>query len=187
MRVRIFAVLAAVAIVVALLATGAFAGSSGTVKHPPKQHAAKQHHAKQHPAKQPKSTSKLEKRALFAVMTGRKEVDAQGNRRVGDPDGRGSFTAIVDGTQLCFGMTVTNVDQPIAAHIHKGRPNVAGPIVVPLTQPATGDPGASSGCVTVDPTLAAAILKNPHKYYVNVHTAAFPGGAARGQLFAKSR
>jgi hypothetical protein len=174
MRARILFALAVVAAAVAVLGTGALAGAT---KPPGDKH---------HPATHPKSASKLEKRALFAVLTGRKEVDANGNRRVGDPDGRGSFTAIVDGTQLCFGITVKNLDQPIAAHIHKGRPNQAGPIVVPLTQPATGDPGASSGCVTVDPTLAAAILKNPHKYYANVHTAAFPGGAVRGQLFSKS-
>ena len=180
MRVRILLALAAVTAAVALLATAAVATRA---KHPPK--------APKTPktTKQPKSTTKqnkLENRVLFASMSGRKEVDANGNRRAGDPDGRGSFTAIVKGTQLCFGMTVKNVDQPIAAHIHKGRPDQAGPIVVPLTQPATGDPGASSGCVTVDPTLAAAILKNPHRYYVNIHTTAFPGGAVRGQLFRKS-
>jgi CHRD domain len=60
-------------------------------------------------------------------------------------------------------------------------------IVVPLTPPSTGDPGASSGCVTVDPALARAILNHPHRYYANVHTTAFPNGAARGQLFARSR
>jgi hypothetical protein len=82
---------------------------------------------------------------------------------------------------------VKNLDAPVAAHIHKGRPNQAGGIVVPLTAPTTGDPGASSGCVTVDAALSHAILKNPHKYYTNVHTAAFPGGAVRGQLFGKRR
>jgi hypothetical protein len=167
MRVRIFVALAAVAVAVALLASGALAGSGS---HPGKHHKA----------------AGTQSRALFAVLNGRKEVDANGNRRVGDPDGRGSFTAIVDGNQLCFGITVTNLDQPIAAHIHRARPNQAGPIVVPLTPPSAGDPGASSGCVTVDPALAAAILKNPHKYYANVHTGPFPGGAVRGQLFRKS-
>jgi hypothetical protein len=135
-----------------------------------------------------KAKGKTENRALFAVLTGRKEVDAEGNRGVGDPDGRGTFTAIVDGDQLCFGITVKNLDAPVAAHIHKGRPNQAGGIVVPLTPaPTSGDPGASSGCVTVDAALAHAILKNPHKYYTNVHTTAFPAGAVRGQLFGKRR
>jgi hypothetical protein len=125
--------------------------------------------------------------ALFAVLSGRKEVGTNGRRGAGDPDGRGSFTATIDGTQLCFGITVTNIDTPNAAHIHKGRPNQSGQIVVPLTPPSGGDPGASCGRVTVASDLAAAILKNPGKYYANVHTAAFPAGAARGQLFRLSR
>ena len=166
MRTRIIVVLAVAAAAVTLLATGALAGAT-------------------HGKSQAKSSH--ESRALFAVLTGRKEVDVNGHRGAGDPDGHGSFTAIVDGDQLCFGITATNLDQPVAAHIHQARPNQNGPIVVPLTAPTTGDPGASSGCVTVDPAVSAAILKNPHKYYANVHTAAFPGGAMRGQLFRKSR
>ena len=132
-------------------------------------------------------TPKLEKRALFGVLTGRKEVDANGRKGAGDPDGRGSFSATVDGSKLCFGITVKNIDAPAAAHIHRARANRNGPIVVTLVPPSSGDPGASSGCVDVDPQLARAILKNPHKFYANVHTAAFPGGAVRGQLFHKSR
>jgi hypothetical protein len=169
MRTRIIITLAAAVVAAVVLATGALAGAG---KKPP--------HANSH------SKANLENRALFAVLKGRNEVDANGRRGAGDPDGRGSFTAIVDGDQLCFGITVTNLDAPTAAHIHLGRSNVNGGVVVPLTQPATGDPGASSGCVTVATTLAQAILKNPHKYYANVHTAAFPNGAARGQLSRKS-
>jgi hypothetical protein len=130
--------------------------------------------------------SKLDNRALFAVLTGRKEVDANGRRGAGDPDGRGSFTATVDGDQLCFGITVKNIDKPVAAHIHRGRPNQNGPIVVPLSPPSSGDPGASSGCVEAATALARAILRRPHQYYANVHTGPFPGGAVRGQLFRKS-
>jgi CHRD domain-containing protein len=127
-------------------------------------------------------------RALFAVLSGRNELDMTTLRRgAGDPDGRGSFTATVEGTQLCFGITVANLDQPVAAHIHRGRRNENGPIVVPLTQPSSGDPGASSGCVTVAAELARAILRHPHRYYANVHTAAFPAGAVRGQLFGHRR
>jgi hypothetical protein len=124
--------------------------------------------------------------ALFAVLAGNKEVDANGGKGAGDKNGRGSFTAIVDGGKLCFAITAKNLDAPVAAHIHKGQANENGNVVVPLTQPSDGDPGASSGCVTVKAALARAILKNPSRYYANVHTQAFPGGAIRGQLFAKS-
>jgi CHRD domain len=171
MRARIALTFVAVAAVAAAVATGAFAGAA---KKPP-------------PHVKAQGKAKVDSRALFAVLTGRKEVDATNGRRgAGDPDGRGSFTAIVDGDKLCFGITVTNLDQPAAAHIHKARRNQNGPIVVPLTQPTAGDPGAASGCVTVDAALAQAILKNPHKYYANVHTTAFPNGAVRGQLGRKS-
>ena len=138
------------------------------------------------PAKSSSATAKSGG-ALFAVLTGRNEIGTNGHRGAGDPDGYGSFTATVDGTQLCFGITVTNLDTPNAAHIHKARPNQSGPIVVPLTPPSGGDPGASSGCVTVTSALAAAILKNPSKYYANVHSGVYPAGAVRGQLFRLSR
>jgi hypothetical protein len=170
MRSRILAVLAGLCVAVSL---GAVTLASGHSKPPSVDRAAKQ-------------DAKRESRALFAVLKGRNEIGTNGRRGAGDPDGRGSFTATVDGNQLCFGITVTNLDQPVAAHIHQGGRNVSGPVVVPLTAPATGDPGASSGCVTVAPALAQAILKHPHKYYANVHTAAFPAGAVRGQLFRRS-
>jgi hypothetical protein len=126
-------------------------------------------------------------KALFAVMNGKKEVSAEGEKRAGDLNGQGSFSATFDGNELCYGLTVKNIENPVAAHIHRGSPRVAGPVVVPLQQPATGDPGASSDCVEVEAPLARAIRKNPRKFYVNVHTADFPGGAVRGQLFGKRR
>ena len=122
-----------------------------------------------------------ESKALFAVLTGAKEPEG------GDPNGRGSFTAIVDGNRLCYGLTNRNIEDPAAAHIHRGRAGVAGDIVVPLEQPSSGDPGASSACTRVARPLARAILQNPNRYYVNVHTAGFTDGAIRGQLFARQR
>jgi hypothetical protein len=65
------------------------------------------------------------------------------------------------------------------AHIHKAIEGVDGPVVVSLTAPANG---MSKGCAAVKPDLMSAILANPSQYYVNVHTAAFPRGAMRGQL-----
>ena len=122
-------------------------------------------------------------------MTGRKEVDANGRRGAGDLNASGSFTAILDGNQLCCGITVKNLGAaPTAAHIHgRARPHQNAAIVVPLSPPSSPDPGAASGCVRVDPAVAQAILKNPHKYYANLHTAQFPAGAVRGQLSRRPR
>jgi hypothetical protein len=72
----------------------------------------------------------------------------------------------------------------VAAHIHNAPAGRNGPIVVPLTPPAQGNPGNASGCIAnLDPALLAAIEQNPAAFYVNVHTAALPEGAVRGQLF----
>ena len=179
MRTRVIVTLIAAAVAAAAFTAGALAGTKDKPGDPP----GKQKKA----AKAPKAKHSRESRALFAVLRGRNEIGTDGRRGAGDPDGRGSFTAIIDGTQLCFGVTVTNLDQPTAAHIHPGGRNKVGDPIVPLTQPSAGDPGAASGCVTVDPALAQAILKNPHKYDFNVHTTAFPGGAVRGQLTGKQR
>jgi hypothetical protein len=121
--------------------------------------------------------------ALFADLNGRNELDPKTLQPgAGDPDGFGSASVTFDDGQLCFGITVGNLDKPVAAHIHRGRKFENGPVVVPLTPPTDGDPGTSSCCVSVAPDLAAAIQADPRAYYVNVHTSAFPDGAVRGQL-----
>jgi hypothetical protein len=125
--------------------------------------------------------SALRDRAFFSVLRGANEPDG------GDPNGRGSASVTFDGTSLCWGITVTNVDTPVGAHIHQGRRGQDGPIVVPLEQPDAGDPGASSGCATVTSDLARAIRRHPRRYYVNVHTMEHGAGAIRGQLFGRRR
>ena len=124
-------------------------------------------------------------RAFFAVMTGAKEVRA--GESAGDSNGRGSFSAILDGRTLCYGIQVKNIANPVAAHIHPGGPRARGPVAIPLMQPATGDPGASAECVRLSRSRAAALKADPGNFYVNVHTAALPNGAVRGQLFARGR
>ena len=121
---------------------------------------------------------------FFAVLLGGHEVSPEGQANAGEPKGVGSATVLIDGTTLCFGLTVNNLDQPTAAHIHRGVAGVNGPIVVPLTPPESGDPGASSACIPeVDPELLQEIRGRPGGFYVNVHTEQFPAGAVRGQLF----
>jgi hypothetical protein len=43
---------------------------------------------------------------------------------------------------------------------------------------------AVSGTVTdVDPAVVQQIRRTPKNFYANLHSAEFPGGAVRGQLF----
>jgi hypothetical protein len=113
---------------------------------------------------------------LHADLDGANEVPL-----LGDPDATGRAVIRVNSGQgsVCYDITVENVDPIAAAHIHIGGAGVPGAIVVHL--PPGG--GQISGCTTgVDRDLIKAIRSDPSAYYVNVHNAAFPAGAARGQL-----
>ncbi len=108
----------------------------------------------------------------------------------GDSAGRGSafvFGLEDDSTTLCYVLSTRKTDgAPTAAHIHSGRKGTNGSVVVALTAPANG---TSAGCVSeadegvfADGVTAADILAHPRRYYVNIHSAAYPSGALRGQL-----
>jgi hypothetical protein len=115
-------------------------------------------------------------------MTGAQECDANGNCGLGDPDGTGSFFSRINigQSELCYTLTVANIDPATAAHIHVAPAGVAGPVVIPLAPPTTG---SSAGCITgLDRDLLKAIVQNPEAYYVNVHNVPYPGGAVRDQL-----
>lgn len=121
---------------------------------------------------------------LTATLNGRREVNpTTGRTRAGDRDGRGLASVILRSRrQICVSILVSNIDAPVAAHIHRARAGAAGGVVVPLGAPTQGGLGGSTSCAQIAPALHAAIRKQPQRYYVNVHTAAFPNGAVRGQL-----
>jgi Cu/Zn superoxide dismutase len=99
-----------------------------------------------------------------------------------DTGASGFFTYTISGTQLCYTLTARDLSaSAVAAHIHHGPRNVAGPVVIPLTV-AAGASFTHSACTTASPTLLASIQADPKAYYVNVHTPTFPGGEIRGQL-----
>jgi hypothetical protein len=130
-------------------------------------------------------TSQNQLRAGFAALNGDNEIGTDGRRGAGDGNGRGAFSGIFKRDTLCYGLQVTNIGQPAAAHIHKAPRGENGDVVVELKHPRRGNPGASRQCVDVPGGVADEIRSNPSGFYVNVHNAKFPGGAVRGQLFSR--
>jgi hypothetical protein len=111
---------------------------------------------------------------LTANMNGAKEVPGPG-----DPDGSGfAVVSFKPDAVVCVDVAYQNISTPTAMHIHLGRVQEAGPIVVDLSSAlATG-----RACVATSQDVWNAIQAKPERYYVNVHTADFPAGAIRGQL-----
>ena len=111
-----------------------------------------------------------------AKLTGDAEVPGPG-----DPKGSGTVqvTFNPDKGEVCYELSVANIQEATAAHIHEGAVGKEGPVKVALEAPKTG---AAKGCAKADAPVIIAIMQNPAGYYVNVHNAAFPKGAVRGQL-----
>jgi hypothetical protein len=107
-------------------------------------------------------------------MTGKAETPK------GDPDGKGTakITLNTSTGRVCFNLSWSRIGTPVAAHIHKGKKGVAGPVVIPFF----GGAAKHTGCVKASKSLVSKIVKSPASYYVNVHTQAFPAGALRAQL-----
>lgn len=110
----------------------------------------------------------------------------------GDSDGSGTAEVTLDlrtGT-VCYDISVTGVDAPTEpapglgnAHIHDFASG--GGIAVDLETSFTlmGGSYVADGCVTVRKrSELVEILLHPEDYYVNVHTATYPGGAVQGFL-----
>src|SRR5918994_670654 len=74
-------------------------------------------------------------RSFSTELTGAEEVDpVTGAVGVGDPDGSGTATITLNPGQeeVCFELTVADIDTPIGAHIHEGAVGTTGPVVVGL-------------------------------------------------------
>lgn len=101
----------------------------------------------------------------------------------GDPDGTGGFKAEVDDEtgDFCFTLWADKTDKPTMAHVHEGSAGTDGKPVATID--VTGKD--SDDCIAMEPELLKKIIAAPGAYYVNIHTAAFPKGAVRGQLEVK--
>jgi len=113
---------------------------------------------------------------IKAHLTGAAEVPGPG-----DPDGGGTVQVTLDPdkNEVCYDLSLTKIDEATAAQIHEGAAGKEGPVKVPFDAPKSG---STKGCKTVDAAVVKDIMANPANYYVNVHNAAHPKGAIRGQL-----
>jgi hypothetical protein len=107
-----------------------------------------------------------------ATCRGSEEVPPNASTAYGNaqllvaPDGQIELTGMFQGANL------------IAAHIHVGPIGTAGPILFPISwSNTTGEISATYQATPLDLAKLRSGL-----WYVNLHSAAFPGGELRGQL-----
>ena len=127
--------------------------------------------------------------APFAALEWHGKLLGSNELAVADATARGGVAITATSpTSLDFVIAMGNplVTALTLAHIHAGGPTVNGGILVDLAGApgALLDPalGTLSGTVTISVETLVRILADARGFYVNVHTAAAPGGVARGQL-----
>jgi hypothetical protein len=110
--------------------------------------------------------------SFTANLAGGNEVPPNGSVNTG-----ATFVRVDATTGVITWNTNSSIPQTSVTghHIHSGIAGANGPIVANFG-------GLYTGTVTVPVATAAGIVANPAGFYVNLHTAAFPGGELRGQL-----
>ena len=100
---------------------------------------------------------------------------------VGAAGASGTFSATYvtnkSGAVLKWKLSFSKLTGPAtAAHIHSGKPGVAGAVIVPLCGPCKS---GQSGTTNISKTVVATLQSGGA--YVNVHTTKNAGGEIRGQ------
>jgi hypothetical protein len=130
---------------------------------------------------------------FHATMSGLQEVPANASPATGF--GR---VDILSPTSILVRLSVSglgsNIINPPGVHLHRGAPGVNGPVVVSLLPQFVGTGGAGFNFIEIDqvysndttPGVSTFVteIQSGTSYYFNVHTAQFPPGEVRGNLFS---
>lgn len=94
-------------------------------------------------------------------------------------DAWGDFNAYAEPAEasLCYYLEVGGVGKVTSAHVHFGEKGDTGRELVALELAELDEV-----CAAVDGETIEAMIAGPARYYVDVHTDAYPRGALRGQL-----
>jgi hypothetical protein len=120
-----------------------------------------------------------------SVLSGLNEIPNTNGEKTGDKNGTALALMRIQGDEVSFAFSWSGIGTPTAGHIHAGAFGVDGGVKIPFFTTKLPD-GRSSvyGTVKVaDRQLLADITAHPQNFYFNLHTADFPGGAVRGQVF----
>ena len=108
-----------------------------------------------------------------AALTGAQEVPPVST------SASGRSTIAVASDRSVSGSVIVSGMEPTAAHIHQGAMGMNGPVIVPLAKTAPTTFSVPAGIKLTDAQYDA--LKEG-KLYINVHSAAHPGGEIRLQM-----
>jgi hypothetical protein len=113
-----------------------------------------------------------------AKLTNRAEVPRPKGAARAQGGFSGTYVESKTGATLRWKLTFSHLTgAAVAAHIHGGKPGVAGPVLVPLCGPCKN---GQTGKVKISKAVIAAL--EGRRAYVNVHTAKNAGGEVRGQV-----
>jgi hypothetical protein len=121
-----------------------------------------------------------------AVLSGAREVPAVPTTA----SGLATFNRV--GAKVTYTVSATGFTTPLTVgHVHIGAAGVIGPVIVPFTIVAQSGTVASGsidlsapitqGNITISGDSLRTLLETGMAY-VNLHTAAYPGGEIRGQI-----
>jgi hypothetical protein len=118
---------------------------------------------------------------LIASLEGRNEAAG------GAPQGQALELVSIHEHTLTYSVAWQNLGRPLQADIHSGPRGADGPVVAQLFAVPGRAGGSAYGTVEVDPAVLSALAAHPGDFYADLHTTAFPAGAARAQFHAVSQ